>query len=81
MNAALISYPLWLHKWKNTNIIGIVWNTIMIIELICFSFSMVIISGFSQIQLVAFLVNIMIISTLSNWSWSLITIIFGVWTL
>ncbi len=78
MNAALISYPLWLHKWKNTNIIGIVWNTIMIIELICFSFSMVIISGFSQIQLVAFLVNIMIISTLSNWSWSLITIIFGV---
>ena len=77
-SAILISYPLWLSQWKDTGIIGIFWNIIMFLVLICFSLFMVLISNYSEIQLMVFMVNLIILSSLMTWRWSLFTIVFGV---
>ncbi len=74
----LMIYPLWLEKWKNSKLIAIFWNIIMFFILICFSFLMSLISDFSEIQLMAFMVNIIVISSLAKWQWSFINIIIGV---
>ena len=77
-SAILMTYPLWLDSQKNANIIGIFWNVIMFSVLICFGFFMVLISQFSEIQLVAFMVNVMVISSFTKWKWSIFNIVSGV---
>lgn len=76
-STALLSYPLWLERWKNTDIITIVWSVILFTVLICFSFLTVLISHFSEIQLMIFMVNIMVISSLTRWRWALFNVMFG----
>ena len=76
--SALTSYPLWLPMWRKTKAIGIVWNLIMIVGLICFSFLMVLISDFAEIQLMVFMINILIISSFTSWRWALFTITTGI---
>lgn len=77
-SAILISYPLWLQNWKNSGLIGIFWNIIMFFVLVGFSFLVVLISKFSEIQLMVFMTNIIVISALSKWKWALINILVGV---
>ncbi len=77
-STALITYPLWLSNWKTANLIGVVWNIAMFFVLICFSFLMVLISQFSEIQLMVFMVNLIILSSLITWRWALFTIILGI---
>lgn len=79
-STALLSYPLWLERWKNTDIITIIWSMILFTVLVCFSFLTVLISQFSEIQLMIFMVNIMVISSLTRWRWALFNIIFGMAT-
>jgi signal transduction histidine kinase len=76
-SAILISYPLWLQSWKDTKLMGIIWNLILFFILICFGFFMVLISDFSEIQLMVFMINIVIISALSKWQVSLSNIVLG----
>jgi signal transduction histidine kinase len=73
-----MTYPLWLESWKNAKLVAIFWNVIMFFILICFGFLMALISEFSEIQLMAFMVNIMVISSLTKWQWSFINIVTGV---
>ncbi len=77
-SAALLSYPLWLSSWKDTGLIGVCWNISMFSVLICFSFLLILISGFSEIQLMVFMVNIIILSSVVTWRWSLVTITLGI---
>ena len=74
----LMSYPLWAHKWKETNFIAICWNSIIFFVLICFSFLIVLISNFSEVQFMVFMINILIVSSLINWRWNLFYLVFGV---
>ena len=76
--SALMSYPLWLASWRKTKALGIIWNCIMFFALICFSFLMVLISEFSEIQLMVFMINIMLISSLVSWRWALFLLGTGV---
>jgi Na+/proline symporter/signal transduction histidine kinase len=77
-SALLVSYPLWLQQWKEKKLVGILWNFVALAVLVCFSFLIVLISEFSEIQLMVFMVNIMVISSLSKWKISLFNILFGV---
>lgn len=77
-SALFIGYPLWLQQWKQTSAFAIVWNVVMFSVLICFSFLMVLISGFSEVQLIAFMVNILLISSLIRWRWALVNILVGI---
>ena len=77
-SALLISYPLWLQPWKDKKLVAILWNFVTLAVLVCFSFLMVLISEFSEIQLMVFMVNIILISLLSKWKLSLFNILFGV---
>ncbi len=77
-SSALISYPLWLQQWKNTKFIAVIWNLIMFSILICFSFLMVLVSNFAEIQLIVFMMNIIIIISLTRWQWALFNIIAGI---
>ena len=77
-SSALISYPLWLQQWKNTEFIAVVWNVIMFSALICFSFFMELISNFAEIQLMVFMINIIVIISLTKWQWALFNILAGI---
>lgn len=77
-SSVLISYPLWLQSWRETRLIGLCWNIIMFAVLICFSFLMVLISNFSEIQLMVFMINIIVLSSLISWRWALLTITTGI---
>jgi K+-sensing histidine kinase KdpD len=77
-SSSLISYPLWLQRWKDSELISVIWNFIMFSVLICFSFFIVLISNFSEIQLIVFMVNIIVIVSLIKWKWALFNIILGV---
>jgi Na+/proline symporter/signal transduction histidine kinase len=77
-SSALISYPLWLQQWKNTKFIAVIWNLIMFSILICFSFLMVLVSNFAEIQLIVFMMNIIIIISLTRWQWALFNILAGI---
>lgn len=76
-STALITYPLWFSDWKKISLISIVWNITMFLVLVCFSLLMVLISQFSEIQLMVFMVNIIILSLLITWRWALFNIIVG----
>ncbi len=77
-SSILISYPLWSKNWKEMNIISICWNFVMILILICFSFLMILISNFAEVQLMAFMINVIVISSLCKWRWSMFSIVLGV---
>jgi signal transduction histidine kinase len=77
-SSALISYPLWLQQWKDSGFIAVIWNFIMFSVLICFSFLIVLISNFAEIQLIVFMINIVIIVSLIRWKWALFNIALGV---
>lgn len=77
VSTALISYPLWLQKWKEGAFITVFWNFIIFFILICFSFFLVIISNFSEVQLMIFIVNVIILSSFASWRWALFSIITG----
>ena len=76
-STALISYPLWLQKWRNSYCLAVTWNIIMFTVLICFGFLMLLISNFSEIQLMIFMVNFIIISVFVRWKWALFYLILG----
>ena len=46
--------------------------------LICFSFLIVLISNFAEIQLIVFMINIVVIVSLIRWKWALFNIALGV---
>jgi Na+/proline symporter/signal transduction histidine kinase len=66
-SSVLISYSLWQNAWRKTNILPITWNLTMFLVLICFSFLLVLISGFSEIQTILFMVNVLMISSITHW--------------
>ncbi len=76
-SSALISYPLWLENWKKSEFISIIWNLIMFFVLICFSYLILLISNFAEIQLIVFMTNILVIISLIRWKWALFNILAG----
>ena len=73
----LMSYPLWLVAWKEKNIIAIIWNVAVFYILICVGFLLVIISNLAHFQLMALMVNLLVIAVLVRWQWALIMMIAG----
>ncbi len=79
-SSALISYPLWLEKWKESEFIAIVWNLIMFFVLICFSYLILLISNFAEIQLIVFMINMIVVISLIRWKWALFNLLTGIIT-
>ena len=77
-SSLLISYPLWLNSWKGSNFVSILWNFVAVLILNCFSFLLILLSNFSEMQLMAFMVNVIVVSSLCKWRWSLFSLIFGI---
>ena len=73
----MIGYPLWAIRWNRTSFLPICWNIMMFFVIICFSFLTVLISNFSEVQLMVFMVNILVISSIMNWRYSLFYLISG----
>lgn len=73
----LISYPLWLPSWKNKDVISIFWNIAIFYVLVCVGFLLVIISKFAHLQLMAFMINLIVIAILVKWQLALLMITVG----
>ena len=76
-SCALISYPLWLQSWKDSAVLGVICTLIIFFVLTCFSFLMILLSHFGEIQMMVFLVNIIIIASIVTWRLALFTMILG----
>jgi Na+/proline symporter/signal transduction histidine kinase len=74
----LISYPIWSQRKKQYGFIPLIWNAVIFFILICSSFFAVLISEFSEIQLMIFMVNIIVISSMIKWRSALFFITTGV---
>lgn len=80
MSTILLSYPLWLQTWKDSLAGSIFWNISVFYILIFASFSLVIMSNFAQLQLIAFMFNLIVIAALVKWQWALFLIVTGLTT-
>ena len=78
MATGLLSYPLWLKSWKDASFISVYWNVCIFYILICASFTLVIISNFCHIQLMAFMINLVVIAVSLRWKWALFLISTGI---
>lgn len=74
----LISYPLWPEHLKRTNFVLVIWHVILFIVPICFSCMNVIITNFSEVQLMVFMANMVVISALLNWRTVLLFVSTGI---
>jgi Na+/proline symporter/signal transduction histidine kinase len=74
----LVSYSLWPQKWKKPNFVLIIWHAVIFIVPICLSSLAVIITDFSEMQLMLFLINIAVISILLHWKTILFFVSSGV---
>lgn len=75
----LIGYPLYIQKLDQLeNIVAVFWNLMIFFVLICSSFTMVLISNFGEVQIMVFMANILMVSTMINWRHSLFYICFGI---
>ncbi len=85
MATGLLGYPLWLNSWRNTAVLGVYTNICLFYILICSSFTLVVISDFAPLPLMAFTMNLMIVALMLRWQWALVMIILGIgltiWTL
>lgn len=77
ISTLLVSYPLWLPGWKVKNIPSIFWNISIFYILICVGFFFVIISNFGNLQLIALMVNLIVIAVLVKWQLALLMMISG----
>ena len=80
ISTILVSYSLWPAHWKTTNYIPIIWHAVIFIIPVCFSCLAVIMSNFSEMQLMLFMSNMIIISALLHWKTTLLFIATGIIT-
>ncbi|MCP5369226.1 MAG: hypothetical protein H6909_00830 [Rickettsiaceae bacterium] len=73
----LINYPLWPKNCRRANYMVYIWHSIIFIVPICFSFLTVIMTNFSEVQLMVFMANIIVISALLNWKTILCLVVPG----
>lgn len=78
MSTILITYPLWLQRWKESNALPVLWNVIIFFAMICFSFFNVLIGDFAEMPMMIFMINIVVVSSLVSWRLALFFIVFGV---
>ena len=71
LSTIIMSYPLWPQRFKNTDIIVIIWNLIIFYILGCVGLLFVFISQFSSFTLMIYMINLVIISVLVRWSMAL----------
>ncbi|NDB84858.1 MAG: hypothetical protein EB127_19435, partial [Alphaproteobacteria bacterium] len=77
ISTLLLSYPLWLPYWRKTSAAPILWHVAIFYVLIVVGFFLVMISKFAPLQLVAFMINIMVVAILVKWHLALLMIISG----
>lgn len=77
ISVTLLTYPLWPVRLKNENFISITWNLGIFHILVCVGI-LLIISGFSQIQLMIFILNLVVLSMILRWQVALLAIFTGV---
>ncbi|MDX1917347.1 MAG: sodium:solute symporter family protein, partial [Rickettsiaceae bacterium] len=77
ISTLLLAYPLWLASWRNSGVVSILWHIAIFYILICVSFLLVIISKFTPLQLMAFMINFVVIAVLVRWQLALIMIVTG----
>jgi Na+/proline symporter/two-component sensor histidine kinase len=76
---ALLGHPLWLPSWREKTLIaGIIWNFVIFSVLICAAFTFVIITNFSSMQVMIFMINLIIIAGLLRWQLALLAIPLGI---
>ncbi|WP_341790310.1 sodium:solute symporter family transporter [Rickettsia endosymbiont of Polydrusus tereticollis] len=78
MSAILLSYPIWPNSFKNEKFITIYWNIAIFYILICVGSILVIISHFSEIQLMVFMLNMVVMGIILRWQVTLLMLAFGI---
>ncbi|HJK87192.1 MAG TPA: ATP-binding protein, partial [Candidatus Megaira endosymbiont of Nemacystus decipiens] len=72
LSTALVTYPIWGVLVKNTNAISYLWIFSLFYILMFVGFTQILISDFSKFQLIAFILNFVVLSILARWQMSII---------
>lgn len=78
ISSLFVLYPLMPSKWKENIILPIIWNISIFAILVCCNFYIVLISNFSGINLIIFMINIIVITSLMRWYNALLFLFVGV---
>lgn len=74
----LLSYPLWLKRWKGQNLgAALLWNSLVFTLFVCNAFAFVVMSDFAPLQLTIFMVNVLIVASLVRWQLAVSMILVG----
>jgi hypothetical protein len=79
LSVMFITYPIWPPTIRNTNILPMVWCFAPAYMLVIVGTFMLLVGGFKEIQLIAFMANLLVIAILLEWKLALLTIGFGVY--
>ncbi|MGI4776450.1 MAG: ATP-binding protein, partial [Janthinobacterium lividum] len=74
ISTMFLTYPVWPKSFKNKTFISIFWNIAIYYILVCVSTAFVMIGNFGQFQLMMFVLNIFVISTISRWQVTLLLV-------
>ena len=77
VSCIFLTYPIWPKKIKNVKFIAVTWHLGTLYILVCVGSILMIISNFSELQLMIFTLNLMAIGMLFNWQFGLVMIVFG----
>nr|WP_253308614.1 sodium:solute symporter family protein [Rickettsia endosymbiont of Ceutorhynchus assimilis] len=78
MSTILLSYPIWPNSFKNEKFITIYWNVAIFYILICVGSILVIISHFSEIQLMVFMLNMIVMGIILRWQMTILMLGLGI---
>ncbi len=78
LSMGFLTCPIWPIRCKNEKFLSMFWILGVFYMLICASATLVIISGFGQMQLMIFILNLVVIGILFKWETTLLMTIFGV---
>ena len=74
------AYPIWPTSLRNNTFVPIFWNiSVIYVPVICSTF-FVMLSNFSQLQIIIFMVNLISVATLLRWQVVIVMIPFGVFS-
>ncbi len=78
LSVSFITQPIWPQALRKETPVQIVWNISVFYVLIVCSTFFVMLSNFSQVQIMVFMVNLIVVATLMRWQAALVMIIVGV---
>lgn len=80
ISMSFIAYPIWPDSFKESKVAGIIWKFCIIYILIICSTFFAMLTNFSELQIIVFAMDLIVIGMLLRWQAALLVIFVGIYT-